>query len=283
MFFLRPKSRKPFSAISKTAARPIRTRQSQSIVLSDRLVDFVLVTGRLARNVHLKINHRNELEVVVPVRFPHRDLPSILIGKQDWIIDKLAYAGQKSKANSLRAGSVISVLGIPKKIINTDVAVKTRIKETADSIIITSNWGAIHLKVNSAATAASPSSTENITSSTPLSPVEKKLLETHLRKTAKIHLLERTAQISEQMGTTYYRVAIRAQRSRWGSCSRDNNLNFNWKLIFMPPEVIDYIIIHELAHTVHHNHGPHFHALVAKYCPDYKDLKIILKNTTTPF
>jgi hypothetical protein len=261
----------------------LRTREQQSIILAGSRVEFILVTSRLARNVHLKINHQNELEVVVPFRFPHRDLSSLLIGKQDWIIDKLAYANQRSKENRIHSGSIINVLGIPKKIISADIAVKTRIKETADSLILTSNWGAIHYKDNSFAHIASSASTENITVPAHLTNAEKTLLETHLRKNAKTYLLERTAQISEKMGTKYYRVAVRAQRSRWGSCSRDNNLNFNWKLIFMPLEVIDYIIIHELAHTVHHNHGPHFHALVEKHCPNYKELKKTLKNTPTVF
>ncbi len=65
-------------------------------------------------------------------------------------------------------------------------------------------------------------------------------------------------------------VTIRAQKTRWGSCSAKGGLNFNVKLYFAPPEALDYVVVHELCHLCEMNHGPRFWALVAQIMPDYQ-------------
>jgi len=68
----------------------------------------------------------------------------------------------------------------------------------------------------------------------------------------------------------FNRVAIRNTRSCWGSCSSKKNLNFNYRILFLEPELQDYLIVHELCHLQEMNHGPQFWALVAKQIPGYK-------------
>lgn len=84
---------------------------------------------------------------------------------------------------------------------------------------------------------------------------------------AKVHA--RLRHFGERYGLTWNRVAIRDQRRRWGSCSSRGNLNFNYRLIFLPDHLFDYIIIHELCHLREMNHGPAFWSLVSKECPLY--------------
>lgn len=78
-------------------------------------------------------------------------------------------------------------------------------------------------------------------------------------------------------GGAFNRVTVRAQRSRWGSCSSKHNLNFNWKLILAPPRCLDYVVIHELCHLTEFNHSPRFWSLVEAQMKDYKVWKDYLK------
>jgi hypothetical protein len=78
-------------------------------------------------------------------------------------------------------------------------------------------------------------------------------------------------------GLRYGRIAIRNTKSRWGSCSTKGNLNFNYRIIFLPGALSDYLIIHELCHLKEFNHSKKFWNLVAVAAPDYKKLRKELK------
>lgn len=80
----------------------------------------------------------------------------------------------------------------------------------------------------------------------------------------------RLAYWSAYTGFVYNRVAIRDQKRCWGSCSAKKNLNFNYKLIFLPPQLMDYVIVHELCHLKHMDHSSNFWAEVEKHFPSYK-------------
>jgi hypothetical protein len=103
-------------------------------------------------------------------------------------------------------------------------------------------------------------------------------LERFLKNTATKYLSQKTAILGKKMKIDYQKIGIRQQKSRWGSCSSQGNLNFNWRLVHYPPEIINYVIIHELAHRQEANHSKNFWQLVAKYDPDYKKHKNALKK-----
>ena len=92
----------------------------------------------------------------------------------------------------------------------------------------------------------------------------------------------RLAHWNQFYGHAYKRVAIRNQRSRWGSCSSKQNLNFNYRLVFLPLELVDYVVVHELCHLEHFNHSESFWLTVEKALPDYRvrkeQLHYISKN-----
>lgn len=91
-----------------------------------------------------------------------------------------------------------------------------------------------------------------------------------LAKKAKVIIPERVKYYAPKIGVTYNRIAIRCQRTRWGSCSSKGNLNFNCLLALFPLEVIDSVVVHELCHRKHMNHSPQFYAEIEKVFPEYK-------------
>ena len=105
------------------------------------------------------------------------------------------------------------------------------------------------------------------------------LFQIYVRRIAKEYFLERARFFSEKFDFIFKNVKIRGQKTRWGSCSSNGNLSFNYKLLQFHKEVIDYVIIHELCHTKEMNHSPKFWKLVEKFCPDYKNVKKELKNS----
>ena len=97
--------------------------------------------------------------------------------------------------------------------------------------------------------------------------------EKELRERAKSVLAQRTAYFARQVGVTYGRITVRDQKTRWGSCSQTGNLNFNFRLILAPPEVMDYVVVHELCHRRQMNHSAQFWQEVAQVLPDYRKRK----------
>lgn len=90
-----------------------------------------------------------------------------------------------------------------------------------------------------------------------------------LRDKAGETLRQKTQQWAEKMGVEYNNITIKDQRTLWASCSGKKNINYSYRIIKMPLAVQDYLIVHELSHLVHMNHGQEYWQLVAQYCPDY--------------
>lgn len=89
---------------------------------------------------------------------------------------------------------------------------------------------------------------------------------------------ERVEYFAGLMGVSYGRITIREQKTRWGSCSCKGNLNFNWKLMLMPPEILDYVVVHELAHRKEMNHSRDFWKIVEQVLPDYQERRKRLRE-----
>lgn len=97
------------------------------------------------------------------------------------------------------------------------------------------------------------------------------------RKAAREIFEERVAHYATRMGVTPAGVRVNGAKTRWGSCSEKGNINLCWKLVMAEGHLIDYIVIHELAHLKEMNHSEEFWALVAEWCPDYKACRQELK------
>ncbi len=92
-----------------------------------------------------------------------------------------------------------------------------------------------------------------------------------LHKKADEVLKKRTQEWAEKIGVEYNRIVLKDQKTLWASCSGKKNINYSYRIIKMPPAVQDYLMVHELCHLVHMNHGPEYWQLVEQFCPDYKN------------
>ena len=107
-------------------------------------------------------------------------------------------------------------------------------------------------------------------------------LERFYRRAAHQEISARLDEACSQAGTSYTRLSIRGQRSRWASCSRGGAMSFNWRLLLAPEPVLDYVIWHEVCHLEVMDHSPRFWSLVAGRCPSYRQqVRWLRKNGAT--
>lgn len=104
------------------------------------------------------------------------------------------------------------------------------------------------------------------------------LLTKILRTLAKQYLIPRTNSLADATDSEVNTIYIKAQKSKWGSCSGKRNINLNWHLIFLPPALVDYLIIHELMHLREMNHSPAYWSWVKRYYPAYKEAQKALHS-----
>ena len=106
----------------------------------------------------------------------------------------------------------------------------------------------------------------------------KKIVQEFYKKKAEEVIHDRLQFFNEHYGLKYNRVTFRNQKTRWGSCSSAKNLNFNWRLIMAPIEIIDYVVVHELCHIKYMNHSAAFWKLVSELIPNHKEMRRWLKD-----
>lgn len=103
-------------------------------------------------------------------------------------------------------------------------------------------------------------------------------LEKRYRDAAKEYIPKRVEYYHAFTGGSYEKITIRDQKTRWGSCSANGTLSFNYRLMLAPPRVLDYVVVHELCHLTHMNHSKAFWDMVASILPEYKEYRKWLKD-----
>jgi hypothetical protein len=209
-------------------------------------VPYILKHSNKAKYLRMQIKNRGELEVILPRGFQITDAERFLQKKSGWI--KKHIKEKKESRNKFY------LLGYEIKVSQKyDLFVKRH------KISFTNN----HLDITSPA-----KSTENSVT----------MYEAWLKKHAKKTLTERVRKIASELNFKVGKITIRGQKTRWGSCSTNGNLSFNYSLLRFRKEIIDYVIIHELCHLKEMNHSERFWKLVEGYYPDYKNLRKELKD-----
>lgn len=197
-----------------------------------------------AKGVKLHIN-RSRLIVTSRSKLTQSRIKQLIHQNKDWVVAQI----DKLTNTALSDGRIINVLG-EEFTVRLTLSPDAKINERDGEFIVTA-----------------PSQVSG-----------QKLLSDYLKsKYAKLVKL-RAAELAQIHNFSYKGITMRDQSSRWGSCSRSKNLNFNWRLIFAPVEVMDYVIIHEFCHTEVFNHSPKFWQLVETHMPQYKKHSMWLKR-----
>nr|VFK28036.1 MAG: hypothetical protein BECKMB1821G_GA0114241_103217 [Candidatus Kentron sp. MB]VFK29342.1 MAG: hypothetical protein BECKMB1821I_GA0114274_100941 [Candidatus Kentron sp. MB]VFK74756.1 MAG: hypothetical protein BECKMB1821H_GA0114242_100941 [Candidatus Kentron sp. MB] len=207
-------------------------------------IPYTLYRMPSRKRVHLVIGEEGSLQVRAPRRFTRAQAESAIRNQAAWILDTLqrtkASLAQRPRLQTgtrfpfLDEGLVLSVIQAPRPSV---------------------------IREGSTLRIALPTITEQGIRAS---------LESWYRKQAQSHLTTRLAELAMQVGAYPARVSIRAQKTRWGSCSGNGNISLNWRLMLLPSQLVDYVLIHELCHLRHMNHSPAFWELVGRSIPNWK-------------
>jgi predicted metal-dependent hydrolase len=224
-------------------------------ILDGQTVPYAVKRSSRAKHARLEVRAATGLTVVIPSSYNINDISALLRKKERWILDKLTKYVKGypiTEEKEPKSGNFIPYLGRRLKVVtrhNPDTAVSVRMEKNRLLVDLNRQNGRLNL-----------------------------VLEWWYRQQAEELIKKRVDERCSRLGVTYGRLIVRGAKTRWGSCSQKGNLNFNWKLMMTPEPVIDYVIIHELAHLKEMNHSKNFWKLVAEHCPQWRKHRKWLKE-----
>jgi len=201
------------------------------------LPDNCSVTRRNVKNARLRVCEDGSVQLFVPMAFTDEDIERLLEKKSQWIASKRQFFEQKSKIQ-LRRNELL-LFGNRYAYFYSS--------KYQNKIIVNHESRTIQAKRNLLDIS-----------------VQEKWIKTIARK----YISSRARILSEALLLPYNKLYIRSQKRKWGNCSKEKNISINWRVIKAPEFVIDYIIIHELCHTVIMKHTVRFQTLLRSHCPD---------------
>lgn len=205
-----------------------------------QLPDNYILIRKEVKHARLRVSEDGKVRIIAPPSFTEEDISSMLKKKSKWIDSNLKYFNGMSKVE-LQRNQLLLFGNRYSYFYNTTYAQKVTVD--LEHKIITSQQDLLDPKIQ----------------------------EKWYRSIAKKHLTKRTKELSAKMKLPFNKLFIRESKTKWGNCSKDKNISLNWKLIKAPDYVIDYIIIHELLHTVVMSHTHKFWTLLKSYYPNYKE------------
>ena len=192
-----------------------------------------------ASRVRVSVDALGDVEVVLPRRSPASAAPAAVAELRPWIERRLRETGAV-RATLAARGSTLPYLGRPLEL--RPEPGRTRVHRSGDALLVPGDG------------ARAPAA-----------------IERWYRRAAAREIAPRLDAAAQALGTTYATLAIRGQRTRWGSCSARGVMSFNWRLLLAPEAVLDYVIEHEVAHLAVPDHSRRFWTLLAARCPAYRE------------
>jgi len=227
--------------------------------------DVLLSKNKFSRGISIKVKIDGKIRVSVPWRTSFSEAETFLVKKQDWIKSAVEKMAQLSKS---------------MKIIFEQSRANITMFNSLE--ITTHNSSQIILKVAGNIISVKHPSTLDVKDQMVQDVIKKGILFA-MKSEAKKYLPIRLKELAEEKGLQYNRVSIRDTKTRWGSCSVDNNINLSLHLMKLPLHLIDYVLLHELAHTVHKNHSKYFWDYLEQLSSDARDLACEMKHYSTQF
>lgn len=241
--------------MARKTRSPLTFVGAYNVNLDNQIVSYTVKRSAEARYVRLEIRLDTGLTLVIPRTYNPSQISALLEKKKRWILSKLARFRQSPgfpAERELKDNDTIPYLG-------RDLEIKISPQNrNINNMEIEGNRLIINL----------PGQNHQL---------GLMIVQWYKRQAAEI-IGEKVEKLSAKFGLAYNRLSIRSQRTRWGSCSYDGNLNFNWKLIMAPEPVVDYVVIHELMHLEEMNHTSKFWKLVAELCPRWREHKKWLRE-----
>lgn len=241
------------ATIELQAALLNRTSQQErhQLRLGGQLLEYTLKRSARRKSIGMRVD-RHGLTVAAPLRASLSSIHDILGQHAEWILAKLATRPTPPSAEDLSDGTVVRLLGEPLQLVLLPAA-KVRISLQQPEL-----WLSM----------PHPHEREHIAQA----------LERWLRQQARSHFLSRMQALAPLMQVQPSKMLLSGARTRWGSCNSKGEIRLNWRLVQAPGHLIDYVIIHELAHLHEMNHSPRFWAHVAKLYPDYRAARAELRH-----
>jgi hypothetical protein len=206
-----------------------------------------IVEHRTVKHARLRVHEDGSVCLYVPQNFTEQEINKVLEMKASWIASKQQYFRQKGKI-LLRRNELLLFGNRYAYFYFSQYKNKVVVNEESRTIQARRNL------------------------------LDKNVQEQWLKSVAKKYIYPRVAELSENLMLPFNRLFLRSQKSKWGNCSADKNISINWRIIKAPDFVIDYVIIHELCHTLIMKHTVKFETLLNSHCPNYKQAQAWLEK-----
>jgi predicted metal-dependent hydrolase len=201
-------------------------------------IEYTVRRSGRARRVRVTIDAAHGVEVVLPRRAAEREAAAAIRELRPWIERRVAELDRARAAVAAR-GETVPYLGDALRLVTQ--AGRTRAHRRGDELLV------------------------------PAGDTRLAAIERFYRRAARSEVAARLDRACEQTGTSYSRLTIRGQRTRWASCSPSGAMSFNWRLLLAPEPVLEYVVWHEVCHLEIHDHSRRFWALVESHCPGYRE------------
>ena len=232
--------------------------RSDRVVLGERAVAFKLFRVPRRRHVHVLVNEEGQLEVRAPWRFSLDEARAAIQQHRGWVLGALDETRTRVRMRpQLVSGAELPLL---------DERLRLRVELEAQLSLF--DDARAHARRIGAVERRGRSLLVRLRSAEP--SVVRRLLEDWYREQAPALLAARMEPLARALEVTCESLTVRAQRTRWGSCSSRGSISLNWRLVLLPSALADYVLAHELAHLREMNHSPAFWALVARVVPDHR-------------